>query len=1015
MPNINGLTNPFENSILNMNLTQLEKDKQLADYSAAISQGYEPPADVLDEMAALLASGNLSTEAQARLQALIDLIMVEFGPVINGGDTAQVTVDENTSLVATVTALDQYSLNDGVEALHQVIVAEVSEMSPPTNFGAVLNGVDAGDRSGFSVSSAGDANGDGFDDMLIGAYKADPNGGGSGETYLVYGVASGISTNLDLSTLDGSNGFVMNGIDAGDRSGFSVSSAGDVNGDGFDDMLIGAYKADPNGGGSGETYLVYGAASGIPASLDLSSLDGSNGFMMNGIDTGDRSGVSVSSAGDVNNDGFDDMLIGANRADPNGNRSGETYLVYGAASGIPVSLDLSSLDGSNGFVMKGIDTGDRSGISVSSAGDVNGDGFDDTLIGANRADPNGNRSGETYLIYGAEKDPLTSSLDLSTLNGSNGFVMNGIDNDDNSGFSVSSAGDVNSDGFDDMLIGAKNGDPNGSDSGETYLVYGGQTILDAFDLADGVQDGTIELSGVTEEISPPPTTFGAVLNGIDAGDESGRSVSSAGDVNGDGYDDMLIGAWRADPNGSLSGETYLVYGAASGIPASLDLSSLDGSNGFVMNGIHGGDFSGHSVSSAGDVNGDGYDDMLIGAVLADPNGTDSGETYLVFGAALGIPASLDLSSLDGSNGFVMNGIDPGDQSGGTVSSAGDVNGDGFDDMLIGAHLADPNGRDSGETYLVYGAASGIPASFDLSSLDGSNGFVMNGIDAGDYSSSYVSSAGDVNGDGYDDMLIGAWRADPNGHDSGETYLVYGAASGIPASLDLSSLDGSNGFVMNGIDAGDQSGQSVSSAGDVNGDGYDDMLIGAMFADPNGNRSGEIYLVYGAASGIPASLDLSTLDGSNGFIMNGIDNDDQSGTSVSSAGDVNGDGYDDMLIGARRADSNGRDSGETYLVYGAASGIPASLDLSTLDGTNGFVMNGIDAEDLSGVRVSSAGDVNSDGFDDMLIGAQLADPNGSGSGESYLVYGGQTILDAFDLADGVQDGSIELSGVTDAFV
>ena len=491
---------------------------------------------------------------------------------------------------------------------------------------------------------------------------------------------------------------------------------------------------------------------------------------------------------------------------------------------------------------------------------------------------------------------------------------------------------------------------------------------------------------------------GFILNGIDSGDYSGFSVSSAGDVNGDGYDDLIIGAIYADPNGGNSGETYVVYGGASapGTGGRFNLSTLDGSNGFILNGIDETDLSGFSVSSAGDVNGDGYDDLIIGAYLADPNAdSNAGETYIVYGGASppGTGGRFNLSTLDGSNGFILTGIDANDQSGRSVSSAGDVNGDGYDDLIIGANGGDPNG----EIYVIYGGANapGRDGVLDLSDLDGTNGFILTGIDANDFSGRSVSSAGDVNGDGYDDLIIGANRADPNGDgEAGETYIVYGGASapGTGGRFNLSTLDGSNGFILNGIDAYDRSGTSVSSAGDVNGDGYDDLIIGAYGAD---GFVGETYIVYGGANapGTGGVLDLGALNGTNGFTLTGIDAGDRSGSSVSSAGDVNGDGYDDLIIGARNADPNGNsNAGETYIVYGGASapGTGGVLDLSDLDGTNGFILTGIDGGDRSGRSVSSAGDVNGDGYDDLIIGANGADPNGRSSlGETYVVYGGAT--------------------------
>ncbi|MDZ8023299.1 MAG: hypothetical protein RMX65_005990 [Nostoc sp. DedQUE01] len=484
---------------------------------------------------------------------------------------------------------------------------------------------------------------------------------------------------------------------------------------------------------------------------------------------------------------------------------------------------------------------------------------------------------------------------------------------------------------------------------------------------------------------------GFVINGIATADRSGSSVSDAGDVNGDGFDDLIIGASGADPNGSQSGQSYVVFGKSTGFSSSLNLSDLNGANGFAINGIAVDDNSGNSVSGAGDVNGDGFDDLIIGASGADPNGSQSGQSYVVFGKSTGFSSSLNLSDLNGANGFAINGIAADDISGLSVSGAGDVNHDGFDDLIIGAPYAD---NFSGQSYVVFGKSTGFSPSINLSTLNGTNGFAINGInEVGDISGGSVSDAGDINGDGIDDLIIGASNASPNGFSSGQSYVVFGKTTAFSASLNLSTLNGTNGFAINGIKAGDFSGSPVSSAGDINGDGIDDLIIGAISFKNDGTTfaSGQSYVVFGKSTGFSASLNLSDLNGTNGFTINGIGADDFIYFSVSGAGDVNGDGFDDLIIGTvKNIDPNGIRSGQSFLVFGKGTGFSPSINLSDLNGTNGFAINGIMPFDNSGKSVSAAGDVNNDGFDDLIIGAPGAESNGSQSGQSYVLFGGTNI-------------------------
>lgn len=530
--------------------------------------------------------------------------------------------------------------------------------------------------------------------------------------------------------------------------------------------------------------------------------------------------------------------------------------------------------------------------------------------------------------------------------------------------------DTDRDGVYDFIVTARDGfvvspsDVNTTDQAVSVIV------TDVFDIIAPIQLSSLGAAGFR-------------IDGVSTSGLAGSSVSNAGDVNGDGFDDFIIGALRADPNGtSGAGSSYLIFGSANPSQMVLNLDDL-GSAGFRINGVSQNDLSGRSVSSAGDVNGDGFDDLIIGATGVDSVGSssDSGSSYVIFGSAGTEQPDIDLGSL-GASGFRIDGAKFGDFSGISVSSAGDVNGDGFDDLIIGALFADPRDNfNSGSSYVIFGSAGTAQADIDLNDL-GALGFRIDGAFSNDNSGRSVSGAGDVNGDGFDDLIIGASEADPGGNSrAGSSYVIFGSGGASQADIDLSDL-GSAGFRIDGVSSQDNSGLSVSGVGDVNGDGFDDLVIGAFGVDPSGHGSaGASYVVFGSAGAAQRDIDLGNL-GEAGFQINGGSTNFGSGFSVSGAGDVNGDGFDDLIVGAPH--SNGR-SGLSYVIFGSAGASQADIDLGNL-GTSGFRIEAVGSFDLLGQSVSGAGDVNGDGFDDLIVGAPQANFN---DGSSFIIYGGRT--------------------------
>ncbi len=465
----------------------------------------------------------------------------------------------------------------------------------------------------------------------------------------------------------------------------------------------------------------------------------------------------------------------------------------------------------------------------------------------------------------------------------------GADPRDAAGTRVAMVGDVNGDGLDDFLIAATGAAVAGWQRGVSYLFLGRPAAGwgSGFDV----------------------TQADAAFRGEGASSLTGRDISAAGDVNGDGYDDFLIGAYHYTVPGVVTetGKVYLLLGrAAADWGQDFDLVNADAS--FL--GEAAGDFFGADLDSAGDVNGDGYDDFLVGAYLNDALGRqNSGKACLFLGRhAAGWGQNVPVSSADAS--FVGEAAQ--DFAGGAVAGAGDVNGDGYDDLIIGAYGTDDTGTNSGKVYLILGrAAPNWGTDFNLMGADA----VFLGERGLSYAGWAAAGVGDVDGDGLADSVIGANYDGENGTYAGQSYLILGRATADWGSgFSLANADAS----FRGAHAGDESGSALAGAGDANGDGYADWLIGAHFfeATTNVTDTGRAYLVLGKPTGWLRDTDLSDADVANDILaFDGETNGDEAGTAVAGGGDLNGDGLADLLFGAPGNDDNGDGAGKAYMVLG----------------------------------------------------------------------------------------------------
>ncbi|MDP2314600.1 MAG: FG-GAP-like repeat-containing protein [Pseudomonadota bacterium] len=442
--------------------------------------------------------------------------------------------------------------------------------------------------------------------------------------------------------------------------------------------------------------------------------------------------------------------------------------------------------------------------------------------------------------------------------------------------------------------------------------------------------------------------------------------TSAGDVNKDGFDDVVVGAWLYDATHSNAGRAWLYLGSAAGLATSATWTAQVAQHNACF---------GYSVASAGDVNGDGFDDVVVGAPVYDNGEGDEGMSFVYLGGTTGLSASPAWTAESNQGGAYF---------GQSVATAGDVNGDGFDDVIVGAQFYDGALQDQGRAFVYLGSSAGLgaTAAWYGEQAQGNERFGES-----------VASAGDVNGDGFDDVIVGAWAyTAPNRGGQGRAVVYMGAATGLATTASWQVVGNQSSAGM---------GYSAGSAGDVNGDGYGDVIVGADGYDNGETNEGRAFVYFGAAAGLPTTASWTAESNQAGA---------QFGNSVASAGDVNGDGAADILVGAPAYDGGATDEGRAYLYLGILDDADGDGHTPTTDCDDGDasvhpgateVCNGID-DDCDGTVDTGATDAASDA--DADGSCDRVDPDDDGDG----VLDG---ADAFPL-DPTESADTDADGVGD---
>ena len=829
---------------------------------------------------------------------------------------------------------------DGTVASHQ----KISNTSG--GLGATLAAVDS---FGSAVAGLGDLDGDGIGDVVVGADQDDTGGGSNGAVYVLLLNADG-TVKAEQKIAEGLGGLAEN-LNNNSRFGSGVTGLGDLDGDGINDVAVGASGDDTNGSFTGAVYVLFLNADGS-VKAEQKITHGTGG--LTATIAADDTISSVAGIGDLDGDGVEDLVMGAYATDDGGTNRGAIHVLFLNTDGT-VKGEQKISDTTGGLTAT-LDDSDFFGISIGALGDYDADGAPDIAVGATWDDDGGTNAGTIYLL-GLNTDG-TVKTEQKVTEGVGGFA-GPLDTFDLFGGSVTGIGDLDGDGAINLVVGATSDDDGASNNGAIYVLdlvssldTDGDGLYDAWETAYGDTDGDTNpnWNDADDDGDGTPT---ASENADPNGDGDPRD---ARDTDRDGQPDWLDAP--TDPTEATVVAEQKISSTQGGLTGPLDNF----------------DFFGSMVSPIGDLDGDGVNDIAVGVFNDDDGGTDRGAVYILFLNADGtVKAEQKISD---TTGGLATALDDSDWFGEAVAGAGDVDGDGIGDVAVGLSGDDDGGTDRGAVFILFLNADGtVKAEQKIS--DTSGGLTAT-LDNDDFFGRSVDGVGDVDGDGIVDIVVGADGDDDGGSGRGAVYVLFLNADGtVKAEQKISDTTGG---LATALDDSDSFGEAVAGAGDVDGDGIGDVAVGLYGDDDGGTDRGAVYVLLLNANGtVKAEQKIS--DTSGGLTAT-LDDSDWFGGSLAPLGDVDGDGTVDLIVGAPGDDDGGSNRGAAHVLFLNSDGtVKAEGKISD---TAGGLTTVLDDGDWFGISVAGLGDLDGDGTVDLGISAVYDDDGGTNRGAIYIL-------------------------------